>query len=426
VKDRLRAVWATALADLHDGLHHRLPDELAPVRAHVDHGGSVLVIAFGKAARAMARRTLATLPAARVRGLLVPPEPDDAPLPPLEVIPGGHPLPTSGSLRAGGRALELCRTATAADHVVFLISGGGSAMLEVPLDPRVSLAELRTFYAALIGSGAPIAAVNDVRRHLSAVKGGRLAEAAAGAAHLHSLFVVDTPQYLDVASGPTIRVPGDLEHARWALQYHGLEAAVPAALRERLAHGTLPPAPAEHAAFWNRTSECVVLSAWHAARRLTERLRADGCLCVEDDSVDDLPYEHAADVLTRRLDRLRRRHPGQPVAVVTTGELSVPLPAEPGIGGRNQQFVLACARRIRGRPITVLSCGTDGVDGNSPAAGALADGTTMSRARARGLDVHAALRRCDAFPLLHALGDTVVTGPTGTNVRDVRLLVYAG
>jgi hydroxypyruvate reductase len=102
----------------------------------------------------------------------------------------------------------------------------------------------------------------------------------------------------------------------------------------------------------------------------------------------------------------------------------VPLPANPGIGGRNQQFVLECARLIRGRPITVLSGGTDGIDGNSTAAGGLADGHTMARARARGCDVHRALRDCDAFPLLQALGDTVVTGPTGTNVRDLRVLVH--
>lgn len=112
--------------------------------------------------------------------------------------------------------------------------------------------------------------------------------------------------------------------------------------------------------------------------------------------------------------------------MVATGELSVPLPADPGIGGRNQQFVLHCATRIDGQAITVLSCGSDGQDGSSPAAGALADGTTLPRARALGRDVHDALHRCDAFPLLHALGDTVVTGPTGTNVRDLRVLVHAG
>ncbi|MBL8735336.1 MAG: hypothetical protein JNL12_02800 [Planctomycetes bacterium] len=111
------------------------------------------------------------------------------------------------------------------------------------------------------------------------------------------------------------------------------------------------------------------------------------------------------------------------MALVAGGELSVPLPPDPGTGGRNQQFALACARRIRGQPITVLSCGTDGIDGNSPAAGAIVDGTTMVRARRTFLDVHAAMRRCDAFPLLHALGDTVLTGPTGTNVRDLRVLL---
>jgi hydroxypyruvate reductase len=147
---------------------------------------------------------------------------------------------------------------------------------------------------------------------------------------------------------------------------------------------------------------------------------------LDDGANDHWPYERAANHLLRRLEHLHRRLPGRRVAIVSGGELSVPLPPDPGTGGRNQQFALACARRIRGRPITVLSAGTDGVDGNSPAAGALADGTTMARARALGLDVHEALRRCDAFPLLAALGDTIVTGPTGTNVRDLRVLVHHG
>jgi hydroxypyruvate reductase len=175
----------------------------------------------------------------------------------------------------------------------------------------------------------------------------------------------------------------------------------------------------------------VVLDNRIACSALRDAARRAGFGAVEYVDVDeleqdDLGWQRAGELLLHRLERMHRRWPGRSVAVISGGELSVPLPANPGMGGRNQQFALACARRIRGRPITVLSCGTDGVDGNSPAAGALVDGNTMARARRLGFDVHDHLRRCDAFPLLHALGDTVVTGPTGTNVRDLRLLVHRG
>jgi hydroxypyruvate reductase len=164
----------------------------------------------------------------------------------------------------------------------------------------------------------------------------------------------------------------------------------------------------------------------HARIELRRHAEAAGLFVVEDQSVDDWPYERAAAHLLDHLDRLHRSHPGRAVAILTGGELSVPLPGSPGTGGRNQQFALACALEITGRPVAVLSGGTDGVDGNSTAAGAVVDGTTVSRAKALGFSVHDHLRRFDAFPLLHALGDAVITGPTGTNVRDLRLLVHAG
>jgi hydroxypyruvate reductase len=164
----------------------------------------------------------------------------------------------------------------------------------------------------------------------------------------------------------------------------------------------------------------------HARAALREHAEAAGLLVVEDQSADDWPYERAAAYLLRQLEALHGSNPGRAVAILTGGELSVPLPASPGAGGRNQQFALACALEIRDRPITVLSAGTDGIDGNSAAAGAIVDGTTVLRAKALGFSVPDALVRFDAFPLLHALGDLVITGPTGTNVRDLRLLVHAG
>ena len=397
-------------------------------RSRAGAGHPFLVLAYGKAARPMARALVDGLPGANWRGLVVVPEPDAEPLPPFEVIPGGHPLPSPGSMRAAARALELARGATSDDVVLFLASGGGSAMLELPADPGVTLEELRAFYQALVGSGAGIVEINTLRRHVSAVKGGRLALAAARAAIQETVEISDVPDVrgASVASGPSTCDPTTLDDCRAVLDRFGLWPIVPFALRTRIQSGKLPPSLRCDSPPMSRLVFTRIGSNDHARIELRRHAEAAGLFVVEDQSVDDWPYERAAGHLLDHLDRLHRGHPGRAVAILTGGELSVPLPGSPGTGGRNQQFALACALEITGRPIAVLSAGTDGVDGNSTAAGAVVDGTTVSRAKALGLSVHDHLRRFDAFPLLHALGDAVITGPTGTNVRDLRLLVHAG
>ena len=417
MKPLLRELFGEVLAGQQPSA--RMPSAIAAVRALGGERGRYLVLAYGKAARGMAAALRDGLPAAALRGLVVTIEPDAAPLPPFEVIAGGHPLPSAGSLRAGARALELARTATADDTVVFLASGGASAAMEWPAADGVALAELQAFYRALVGSGADIIAINAVRARASAIKGGQLALAAGAARRQLTIEISDVPSRPGavVASAPsrTLVLPA----AAPVLDRFALWPSVPAALRSLLqAAAAAPAAPA------GETMQVASNTTALAAAR--DALRRADMHAVVDTTTDDWPYRRAADHLLRRLDHLRRRWPGRTVAVIAGGELSVPLPANPGIGGRNQQFALACASAIRGRPITVLSCGTDGIDGNSPAAGAIVDGTTVTRARAAGLDVHAALQRCDAFPLLAALGDTVVTGASGTNVRDLRLLVHHG
>jgi glycerate 2-kinase len=429
VKDLLRSVFAATLREL--DVTASMPAAIETVRIETGADGKALVLAYGKAARGMTRELVRGLPGVRWRGLVVTPAPDDEPLPPFEVIAAGHPLPDANSLRAGQRALELARGVERDEVVVFLASGGGSALLEWPIDGMASLDEVRRLYRALVGSGADIVTVNTVRKHLSAVKAGRLA-LAAGRARTHvTLLLSDVPdrELAEIASGPSFvdeSVPAD---CRRALDAHRLWPHVPPRLAERLRREDLPPRFTNDAL--GVTAPLIVqyeeIGSNRTARAVASRALREQCVQVVDDmATDDWPYQRAATHLVHRLERLRRRWPGRRVAVIAGGELSVPLPHDPGTGGRNQQFVLACARLIRGRPITVLSAGTDGVDGDSPAAGALADGHTMARARAIGLDVHAALRRCDAFPLLDALHDTIVTGPTGTNVRDLRILVHHG
>lgn len=425
MKDLLRRTFAATLELLAGRLREWTPRCAGAARAHADAGGQVLVIAFGKAARAMAEPLLQVLPRQRTRGLLVVPEPEPAPLPPLATIAAGHPLPTAGSFAAAERALALCRTATAADHVVFLVSGGGSALLERPLDGAATVDEWRAFYRALVGCGARIDRINAIRRRLSDVKGGRLALAARAAAGQTTIVVRDVPGPIeDVASGPSCSFDHEPDTLAADLTAHGLLDALPAALRARVLSGAVPPLPELPPQVLSHAAWLTVLDEGEALRQALHQLATAGLVVEEAPSVDDLPIPAALDVLLPRLLELRHRHPGRRVALVATGELSVPLPPSPGTGGRNQQFALAAALRIAGQPITVLSCGTDGVDGNSPAAGAIVDGTTIARAQAAGFDPDAALRRCDAFPLLAAIGDAVVTGPTGANVRDLRMLVH--
>lgn len=424
MKERLRRLFDAVLRDLDVGAALQRAVHATFER---DDRRPKLVLALGKAARPMAEAVLRALPGCPMRGLVVTPAPDEAPLGPFERIAGGHPLPDAGSLRAGLQALELARSVRADEDVVFLISGGGSSLCEAPIDPRVGVDEVRTLYRALVGCGAPIVAINIVRRHLSAVKGGKLAHAAVAAHRRVTFSIADVPNDAPVgtlASGPTEPETTTTQDCCAVLDRYRLWDAVPALLQERLRDRT--PAHLVTAADLCNTGFTTVQDPRTAIAAAAQRAQAADWLVVVDDSTDDWPYERAAAHLLQRLRHLRRRHPGRTVALLAGGELSVPLPPDPGTGGRNQQFALACARRIRGQPITVLSCGTDGIDGNSPAAGAIVDGTTMARARRAFLDVHAAIRHCDAFPLLHALGDTVLTGPTGTNVRDLRVLLAHG
>jgi glycerate 2-kinase len=158
---------------------------------------------------------------------------------------------------------------------------------------------------------------------------------------------------------------------------------------------------------------------FHAGHHAAE---GKGYVTCCDNSTDDWPVEKAAENLLGQLESWQRENPGQKVAVLADGEVSSPVTGS-GIGGRNSAFVLACVERIAGRKITVMSAGTDGVDGNSPAAGAVADGETLARARAAGLDARAAFANSDAYGFFSALGDAVVTGPTGNNLRDLRILL---
>src|SRR5579862_8642125 len=334
---------------------------------------------------------------------------------------GGHPTPNEESIRAADAMLKSLSAQNAASLVIFLLSGGGSSIAEKPIDDEISLDDLIATYRGLVHSGAPIAEINAIRKHLSAIKGGRLAQAAYPARQV-SLLVSDVPDNAPdaVASGPTMPDSTSVEDCyRIAIQ-HGMIRQFPESVRALFQSRGLEETPKSDDFVFHRSRWWTVLS--NASLIQTAKIVAEknGFLVAVDNSCDDWDYTRAAEYLLGKLCELRKA--GSRVCLLSGGEVTVKV-SSPGIGGRNQQFALACATRIAGENLTVLSAGSDGVDGNSPAAGAIADGTTFTRAKTAGLDPEYHLTGFDAYPVFQALGDSIVTGPTGNNLRDLRILL---
>ncbi len=385
---------------------------------------TILAIAFGKASEAMARGLGGILaPEFPVEGILVAPVAPPFPLPGWQVIAGGHPVPNEGSFAAGRAILDRLARCDEKTLVVFLISGGGSALVEQPLDPSISLADFQALHAALVTCGAPIEEINVVRKHLSATKGGRLAAAAPRSMKL-TLAISDVPlgEESALASGPTLPDPSTILDAERVAHACGLLGRLPSSLRAIFENHALRETPKEGDPAFARAHFVRVLSVhdlFHAAHHACE---AEGFVCLCDDSTDGWPIDKAADYLLAQVAAQKKANPHHRVAVLADGELSSPVTGD-GIGGRNAAFVLACVPKIAGKDITVLSAGTDGIDGNGPAAGAVADGETFARARKAGLVVDDFARRSDAYSFFERLGDAIVTGPTGNNLRDLRILM---
>jgi len=335
---------------------------------------------------------------------------------------GGHPLPNEESLRAGDAILHLVAGSSSRTLAVFLISGGASAIAEKPISADISLDDVVQTYKALVHSGAPTAEINAIRKHLSALKGGRLARAATPANQV-SVLVSDVPENsLDaLASGPTMPDTTTVADCHAILDRYRLREQFPASVRAVFEGGLLEETPKPGDPAFERSCYATVLSNSTATKAAVESASIAGFAVEVDHSCDDWDYRRAADYLLGRLRELGQR--AERTCLISGGEVTVQVGVKSGVGGRNQQFALYCAQQIAGERATVLSAGTDGIDGNSPAAGAVVDGSTVDRAKHRGFDVHTALADFNAYPLLDAVGDAIVTGPTGNNVRDLRILL---
>jgi glycerate 2-kinase len=380
----------------------------------------VQVVSLGKAAQTMVE-ALAAQVGTSLEGIVAGSVEPASQLRGFRYFRGGHPTPNQESIDAASAILRALQSQNASSLVIFLLSGGGSSIVENPIDDEISLGDLAATYRVLVLSGAPIAEINAIRKHLSAVKGGRLARAAFPAQQV-SLFVSDVPDNTPdaLASGPTMPDSTTVEDCYRIAENHNLLAQFPQSVRELFDRHALEETPKSDDPAFQRARWWTVLSNQTAIEQASLAAERAGFFVHVDNSCDDWDYEKAADHLLQKARELRRH--SSPVCLISGGEVTVKVTSA-GTGGRNQQFALACAEKIAGEQITVLSAGTDGVDGNSPAAGAVVDGSTVERSTHAGLDTHKALEAFDAYPLFHALGDAIEIGPTGNNLRDLRILI---
>lgn len=421
-REALASIFATGLAAadparLFDG---RLPD---PPR------GRTVVVGAGKASAAMCRAFEQAWAAAGHEppsGLVVTRYGHAVPCRSVAVVEAAHPVPDAAGQEAARRILSLAGSLGPDDLLVALISGGGSALLSLPV-AGVTPEEKRDLSRALLRSGAPIAAMNCVRRHLSAVKGGRLAVAAAPA-RVVTYLISDVPgdDPAAIASGPTCPDASTLAEARAVLETYGI--AAPDSVRAALADSANETPKPGHPAF-ERASTVMLATAQDALEAAAAEARRLGYTpMILGDAIEGEARE-VGRVLAAVARQARRR--GQPaaapLALLSGGETTVTVRGSGGRGGRNVEFLLGLALALDGEPgIHALACDTDGIDGTEDNAGAVVTPDTLARMRAAAVDPAGALARNDAYAAFTAVGDLVMTGPTLTNVNDLRVILVEG
>lgn len=362
---------------------------------------------------------------ARLRGGLVAAGAAD-PVPPLETVVGGHPTPTSGSEQAGRGALAIAKRAEPGDLLLVLLSGGASALMSAPAK-GLTLEDKQRTTEVLLRSGADIQALNTVRKHLSAIKGGRLAASSPARCHTLAISDVVSDDLSVIGSGPTVPDATTFEDALDAVRrFGGLEAHSPGVVSylRRGHEGGVPETPKPGDERLSRADAAVIGSRHDAITGAAEAARAHGYqVVVHAEAV----VGEAGAASRARLRQVAATAPGvnRPLCVISSGETTVRVTGS-GRGGRNQEFALAAVEAIGSLGLAAAaSVGTDGVDGPTDAAGAMVDSTTAMRAQTRGLNPSTFLSNNDAYTFFAALGDLIRTGPTGTNVGDLQIFLLA-
>ncbi len=385
--------------------------------------GPVTLVAAGKAAAPMAAAFLRSHSGPIAHALVVSTHASVALPAAVEWVPARHPVPDAGSERAGRRALHLA--AAARGPLVVLLSGGASSLLAVARQ-GITLDDKQRVTDRLLKAGADIDALNTVRKHLSAIKGGWLAASARGPTIAFAVSDVVTDDLSVIGSGPTVADPTTFSDALHVLDRFSGRSTYPAAtvrLLEAGAAGAFRETPKPGDARLANAATRVIGSRFDVMRAIAQAASEAGYVAREIGEpvvgeAREAGLQRAAAMIAQALET-----PGR-VAIVSSGETTVRVVGH-GRGGRNQEFVLAAAGALARvpRPAVFASVGTDGIDGPTDAAGGIADTTTVGRVASAGLSIEAALDSNDSYPLLNALGDLIETGPTNTNVGDVQLLL---
>jgi hydroxypyruvate reductase len=401
-----------------------LPERIVPPHLPAPPRGRTIVLGAGKASAAVARAVEDHWPGP-LEGLVVTRYGHAVPCSRIEIVEASHPVPDAAGREAAARILELARDAGPDDLVLCLISGGGSALLALPAE-GLTLEDKQAVNKALLASGADIGQMNVVRKHLSAIKGGRLA-AAAHPARVVSLLISDVPgdDPSAIASGPTVPDPSTFADARAILARYGIEP--PAAVRahlERAAEETPKPGDLRLAG-----AETVIIARPQASLEAA-------AVVAREAGVTPLLLGDALEGEAREVGRVmagiarsvvdHRRPLPPPCVLLSGGETTVTVRAKGGRGGRNTEFLLGLAVQLHGLSgVWALAADTDGIDGSEANAGAIVTPDSLERARAQGLKATELLAANDAWTFFERLGDLVTTGPTLTNVNDFRAVLIA-
>jgi glycerate 2-kinase len=385
---------------------------------------NVVVVGGGKATAGMARAVEMILGNRLTEGAIAVPYGQESTLQRVRVYHAGHPVPDEQGVAAGQAVAEIAVKTDEADLVIALISGGASALLPSPL-PGILLSDKQQVTSQLLRSGANITELNIVRKHLSLLKGGGLARLAAPAL-LHSFIISDVvgDDPGTIASGLTAADPSTCADAVDILRRYGIWENIPDAVRNHLNAGT-PETPKLRDPIFSRVHNHIIATNRDALAAMENTAATMGYVVhvVPDPVVGEA--REAATAHVKRCREILKADPGRPACILAGGETTVTVRGD-GVGGRNQEFALAAAVAMEGwENVLLLSAGTDGIDGPTSAAGAIADGTTLARGKWRGKQYAAYLGRNDSSNFFSSLGDLVVTGGTGTNVMDVVIIMIA-
>ena len=390
-------------------------------------GGRVYLLAFGKAACSMARAVLDTLGEMITEGIIVtkygyagncPRSPN------VRVVEAGHPVPDENSLLAGRLGVELARKVGENDILLVLISGGGSALFLLP-EEGISLEDKIRTNELLLKSGARIYEINTVRKHISAVKGGKLAKRVRGTVISLILSDVVGDPLEAIASGPTVKDPTTFQDAYRILNLYGVWERLPESVRQHIERGLSGKAGETLKEDLPNVHNFIVGSnslACEAAKRKAEELGYNAEILTTTLEGEAREIALAVGSIVQEIARYDRPL-RKPAVLIAGGEWTVTIKGKAGLGGPNQEFALSVARKIAGLNAVVLSVDTDGTDGPTDAAGGIVDGKTLERLKMAGVDIEEVLRRHDTYRALERVGALLKTGPTGTNVNSLVVAV---